>query len=75
MPQPVAKAVIPVGARAASTTPTPATAATAPKTHAYTYTSGSGALKQIFMREGLRGLYRGIWPNLLKVAPQMGVSF
>ncbi|CED82852.1 Mitochondrial solute carrier protein [Phaffia rhodozyma] len=43
--------------------------------HAYTYSSGTGAMIQIFKHEGIRGLYRGIWPNLLKVAPSMGVSF
>ncbi|KAL7411884.1 mitochondrial carrier domain-containing protein [Mrakia frigida] len=55
-----------------STTPTPPPPS---KPHAYSYTSGSGAFIQIFQREGLKGLYRGILPNLLKVAPSMGVSF
>lgn len=45
------------------------------KAGAYTYTSGTGALVQIFQKEGLKGLYRGIWPNLLKVSPSQAVSF
>lgn len=42
---------------------------------AYDYTSGTGALVQIVQKEGVRGLYRGIWPNLLKVSPSQAVSF
>lgn len=51
------------------------TAQPAGKPQPYTYTSGTGAFVQIFQREGLKGLYRGIIPNVLKVAPSMGVSF
>ena len=42
---------------------------------AYNYTSGTGALIQIVQKEGFRGLYRGIWPNLLKVSPSQAGSF
>lgn len=29
----------------------------------------------ILRREGVRGLFRGIWPNYLKVAPSVAVQF
>ncbi|KIM61595.1 hypothetical protein SCLCIDRAFT_16095 [Scleroderma citrinum Foug A] len=33
------------------------------------------ALTSIIRTEGFRGLYRGLWPNLLKVAPSIATSF
>lgn len=41
----------------------------------YQYSGIFGALKQIITEEGLRGLYKGIVPNLLKVAPSMAASW
>jgi solute carrier family 25 phosphate transporter 23/24/25/41 len=41
----------------------------------YQYTSISGAIKAILTQEGFRGLYKGITPNLLKVAPSMATSW
>lgn len=29
----------------------------------------------IVRRDGVRGLYRGIWPNYLKVAPSISIQF
>ncbi|PVU91282.1 hypothetical protein BB559_004199 [Furculomyces boomerangus] len=40
-----------------------------------TYTSTWDAAKQILRQEGPKGLYRGLIPNYLKVAPAIGVSF
>ncbi|CAO1623007.1 unnamed protein product [Sympodiomycopsis kandeliae] len=33
------------------------------------------AIRNILKRDGVLGLYRGLWPNLLKVAPSIGTSF
>lgn len=41
----------------------------------YQYTSISGAIASIIKAEGVRGLYKGLWPNLLKVAPSMASSW
>ncbi|PGH21598.1 hypothetical protein AJ80_03031 [Polytolypa hystricis UAMH7299] len=41
----------------------------------YQYTSVWHAVKVIVSQEGLRGLYKGIVPNLLKVAPSMASSW
>ncbi|EEP80822.1 conserved hypothetical protein [Uncinocarpus reesii 1704] len=41
----------------------------------YQYTSIWGAVKVIVAQEGVRGLYKGIVPNLLKVAPSMASSW
>lgn len=41
----------------------------------YQYKSILDALRVIVGREGLRGLYKGIYPNLLKVAPSMASSW
>lgn len=41
----------------------------------YQYKSISDALRTIFAQEGFRGLYKGIAPNLLKVAPSMASSW
>ena len=41
----------------------------------YKYKSIWDALRTIVAQEGLRGLYKGLWPNLLKVAPSMASSW
>lgn len=41
----------------------------------YQYKSIWDAIKVIVTEEGLRGLYKGIVPNLLKVAPSMASSW
>ena len=41
----------------------------------YQYTSIWHAIKTIVAQEGVRGLYKGIGPNLLKVAPSMASSW
>jgi len=39
------------------------------------YTGAIDALQGIVRTEGIRGLYTGLWPNLLKVAPSIATSF
>ncbi len=41
----------------------------------YQYKSIWDAVAKIVSQEGLRGLYKGIVPNLLKVAPSMASSW
>jgi solute carrier family 25 phosphate transporter 23/24/25/41 len=41
----------------------------------YQYKSITDAVRVIVKQEGLRGLYKGIAPNLLKVAPSMASSW
>lgn len=41
----------------------------------YQYKSIPDAIRVIIAQEGLRGLYKGIVPNLLKVAPSMASSW
>jgi solute carrier family 25 (mitochondrial phosphate transporter), member 23/24/25/41 len=41
----------------------------------YQYNSIWHALSTIVAQEGFRGLYKGITPNLLKVAPSMASSW
>lgn len=41
----------------------------------YKYKSIRHALQTIFAQEGIRGLYKGLAPNLLKVAPSMASSW
>jgi len=41
----------------------------------YSYNGALDALKHIVRTEGFPGLYRGLWPNLLKVAPSIATSF
>lgn len=41
----------------------------------YQYTSIGGAIRTIITQEGVFGLYKGIVPNLLKVAPSMASSW
>ena len=38
------------------------------------YTGAWDVVRGIFRVEGLAGFYRGIWPNLLKVAPSIATS-
>ncbi|RXW23531.1 hypothetical protein EST38_g2329 [Candolleomyces aberdarensis] len=39
------------------------------------YNGAIDALTSILRTEGIGGLYRGLWPNLLKVAPSIATSF
>ncbi|QRW24279.1 mitochondrial carrier protein [Rhizoctonia solani] len=41
----------------------------------YKYNGAIDALQTIVRVEGMQGLYRGLWPNLLKVAPSIATSF
>ena len=41
----------------------------------YQYKSISDAIRVIIIQEGFKGLYKGIVPNLLKVAPSMASSW
>ena len=41
----------------------------------YQYSSIWDAVRIIVVEEGIRGLYKGIVPNLLKVAPSMASSW
>ncbi|KAH7322319.1 mitochondrial carrier [Rhizoctonia solani] len=41
----------------------------------YKYNGAIDALRTIVRVEGMQGLYRGLWPNLLKVAPSIATSF
>ena len=41
----------------------------------YQYTSLWHAVTTILQQEGLRGLYKGLLPNILKVAPSMASSW
>lgn len=41
----------------------------------YQYKGIWDAVKMIVAQEGLKGLYKGIVPNLLKVAPSMASSW
>lgn len=41
----------------------------------YGYTSMGSALTTIVREEGVKGLYKGLTPNLLKVAPSMAASW
>ena len=41
----------------------------------YQYKSIWDAIKVIVSQEGVKGLYKGIAPNLLKVAPSMASSW
>lgn len=39
------------------------------------YDGALHALSSVVKTEGVKGLYRGLWPNLLKVAPSIATSF
>ena len=41
----------------------------------FPYTSTLNAMVTIIKTESILGLYKGVIPNLLKVAPSMGVAF
>ncbi|RMX43096.1 hypothetical protein pdam_00006842 [Pocillopora damicornis] len=41
----------------------------------FAYTSTKHAFTTIVQVEGVKGLYKGMWPNLLKVAPLVGIQF
>ncbi|KAH9892870.1 mitochondrial carrier [Cubamyces lactineus] len=41
----------------------------------YKYNGALDALRSIVRTEGIKGLYRGLWPNLMKVAPSIATSF
>jgi len=41
----------------------------------YKYKGLGDAITIILKAEGIRGLYKGLLPNLLKVAPSIGSSF
>lgn len=41
----------------------------------FKYNGAWDATREIFRKEGLRGFYKGLWPNFLKVAPSIGTSF
>ncbi|EMR63090.1 hypothetical protein MGN70_007789 [Eutypa lata] len=41
----------------------------------YQYKSIGDAIKVILAQEGIRGLYKGLFPNLLKVAPSMAANW
>lgn len=41
----------------------------------YHYTSVWGAISTIGKQEGLKGFYKGLTPNLLKVAPSMAANW
>ncbi|THH07497.1 hypothetical protein EW145_g3332 [Phellinidium pouzarii] len=39
------------------------------------HTGAIDALRYILRTDGVRGLYKGLWPNLLKVSPSIATSF
>lgn len=39
------------------------------------YTSTLGGLRLIVRQEGVRGLYKGLWPNFIKVVPSIAIMF
>jgi solute carrier family 25 (mitochondrial phosphate transporter), member 23/24/25/41 len=41
----------------------------------FQYNSIFGAVKTIIAQEGIKGMYKGLVPNLLKVAPSMASSW
>ena len=41
----------------------------------YKYKSMWDAVTKIVSQEGILGMYKGLWPNLLKVAPSMASSW
>lgn len=41
----------------------------------FAYSSTGNAFTVIVKDEGIHGLYKGMWPNLLKVAPLVGIQF
>lgn len=45
------------------------------KSLGYNYKNGVDCIRTIIRKEGFFALYRGMLPNLIKVAPSIGVSF
>ena len=45
------------------------------KSQVFNYTSTADAVTTILRVEGVQGLYKGLVPNLLKVAPSMAIAF
>lgn len=43
--------------------------------HPTTYSSITDVARKTFQAEGLRGFYKGLTPNLLKVAPAVSISY
>jgi len=43
--------------------------------HPPTYTGITDVLRQTMKNEGMRGLYKGLTPNLLKVVPAMSITY
>jgi solute carrier family 25 phosphate transporter 23/24/25/41 len=41
----------------------------------YQYSSVWGAITTIMAQEGVKGFYKGLTPNLLKVAPSMAANW
>jgi solute carrier family 25 phosphate transporter 23/24/25/41 len=41
----------------------------------FQYTTIWGAIRTIMAQEGVKGLYKGLGPNLLKVAPSMAANW
>ncbi len=41
----------------------------------YQYKSIGDAVRAIVAKEGVKGLYKGLFPNLLKVAPSMAANW
>ena len=41
----------------------------------FSYNSTPHAFKTIVQQEGIKGLYKGMLPNLLKVAPSIAIAF
>lgn len=39
------------------------------------YTSTLGGLRLIVNQEGFKGLYKGLWPNFIKVVPSIAIMF
>ena len=42
---------------------------------ATTYKSARDVVAQIWKKEGWRGFYKGLWPNLLRVMPSTWITF
>ena len=49
--------------------------ATGTRVRRVAHPGGIDAIRNIVRRSGFKGLYYGLFPNLLKVAPSMGTSF
>jgi len=45
------------------------------KTLGHGYDNAFDAIRVMYKAEGLHAFYRGLWPNLLKVAPSIATSF